>query len=139
MAHLRSATNPLPVHLHTSASHSSSDQDGKQRTPPMRSILFAAIAISWGIVGCSEVPGGLPSSYQAKDFDLFLTKKAATATPIVATVHRYRGTHDSYPPDLKSFQGSLPSAVVVRQDTADDWRYSRSEGGSGFQLVIKLG
>lgn len=105
----------------------------------MRSILFAAIAISWGIVGCSEVPGGLPSSYQAKDFDLFLTKKAATATPIVATVHRYRGTHDSYPPDLKSFQGSLPSAVVVRQDTADDWRYSRSEGGSGFQLVIKLG
>jgi hypothetical protein len=105
----------------------------------MRPKHYAAILLLCGLVGCGESPGGMPPSYAAKDFDPRLMKMAATATPIIAAVQRYRVTHGSFPPDLKSFRDGLPTSVIVGHDLADGWRYSRSEGGLTFHLVTKLG
>jgi len=92
-----------------------------------------------GLVGCGEWHGGMPSSYDAKDFDPRLTKKAATATPIIAVIQRYRSTHGSFPADLKAFRDDLPTSICVDHDLADGWLYSRSDGGLSFQLATKLG
>lgn len=105
----------------------------------MRPKHYAAILILCGLVGCGEGIGGVSPSYDAKDFDPHLTKKAATATPIIAVVQRYKNTHGSFPANLKAFRDDLPTGIVVGHDLADDWRYSQSEGGRSFQLVTKLG
>lgn len=105
----------------------------------MRPKHYAAILLLCVLVGCGEGPGGMSPSYAAKDFDPRLTKKAATATPIIAVVQRYKSAHGSFPADLKAFRDDLPMGTVVGHDLADDWRYSRSEGGLSFQLETKLG
>ena len=105
----------------------------------MRPKYNAAILLLCGLVGCGEGPGGMFPSYDTKDFDPRLTKKAATATPIIAVVQRYKSAHGRFPADLKAFRDDLPTGTVVGHDLADDWRYSRSESGLAFQLSTKLG
>ena len=105
----------------------------------MRPKHYPVILLLFGLVGCGEGPGGMSPSYNATDFDPRLSKKAATAIPIIAVVQRYKSAHGRFPADLKAFRDDLPTGTVVGHDLADDWRYSRSESGLAFQLATKLG
>ena len=78
-------------------------------------------------------------SFDAKDFDPRLSKKAASATPIIATIQHYRINHGFFPPNLKAFRDDLPKSCIVDYDMVDDWRYDRSHDELSFKLVAKLG
>jgi hypothetical protein len=103
------------------------------------SLRCVAILLLCGLTACGEGHGGMRSSYNAKDFDLALTKNAATATPIISAAHHYRRIHGTFPPDLASFQNLLPKGTIVHGSFADDWAYVEDEKGSSFKLITKLG
>lgn len=86
------------------------------------------LASSWIVVVRLEWPGGMRSSYPARDGDPRLTEVARTATTVIDAIERHR-----------SDAGVLPESideVGVAEPTG--WTYVRT-GADSYLLVRKLG
>ena len=90
-----------------------------------------AIPLAIALAGC-EWPGGMRSSYPAKDYDPRLTREAATGLPLIAAINRYHEENSAFP--------ATKADLAVPSDKAESrWDYRRDQDGSGYSLFHPLG
>jgi hypothetical protein len=109
--------------------------------------LGAAFAYLFGL-------GGLHPGYRARNGDVFLTRVARGALPVMDALDRYRAANGTFPhPSLAAEEAAiaayLPSNVkiiragrwlVFEAGGLSPWIYSRAAAdGSAYSLSIKLG
>lgn len=111
--------------------------------------LFGIAALAYGAFApLSEWPGGMRSSYEARDDDPRLTAIAAGALPIIDALERYYVEHRVYPAgdeaELSVFATWIGNSRATHRsgdaiELGDLWSYYGGPGGSSYSLSKKLG
>lgn len=90
-----------------------------------------------------EWPGGMHSSYRAKDYDARLTKVAATALPMIEAIEKYRHDHGGAFPktdaDFAEYVSPSPSVTLKPIISVNGWIYNFFDSEPGYNLWHKLG
>jgi len=108
-------------------------------------LVLALVLAGYYVLVVLEWPGGMRSTYGARDQDARLTREAATALPVIAALERYHTQHASFPEDLSVLRDVAPADPGEKSFWPDSagsalgWRYYRQGDGAGYVLSRKLG
>jgi len=108
-----------------------------ERHVPLWAIIAAAVtALGLGAFLLMQLqcdgpgPGGMRPSYPARDYDLRLTREAATARPLIDAIAAYQRRSGALPKDLSQLPG---------KPSPDPWRYTLDPDGRHYTLWRALG
>lgn len=104
------------------------------------SVLIFALGGFGLFAGASRVGG---PSYNAVDFDPYLTATAKSATPVIQALEHYRRARQVYPTQTAELAPYLPPETATPGSTPDGlvlgWHYAPINDAKAFRLSRKLG
>ncbi len=101
--------------------------------------LVIGLGLAWYFLFFLEIPGGMRSSYPARDYDPRLTREAAKILPLIAAVNRYHGEHSAFPAKEEDLAAYNPMPKPQKGSAPIVWHYTLTGNGSGYTLFLSLG